>query len=99
MNWIELGQLINHFLIIICASSRICIFMKTFMVYLYDVYQYYIFQYQSTTTSVDRLKRYLKKMKIKPRLDFNEIQFSFNESNDSANGKQIMVNDDLGSKF
>lgn len=95
MNWIELGQLINHFLIIICASSRICIFTKAFMVYLNDVYNFSIIQHKLLI--VNKLKRYLRKMKIKERIDFNEIK-RLNESNDSSNKKQIM-DMDLGSKL
>ncbi|KAH9423590.1 hypothetical protein DERP_005170 [Dermatophagoides pteronyssinus] len=54
--WIELGQLINHFLMIIGLASRICIFIKAMMVYTYDIYNHHLHDDDD-----DKLKNFLIK--------------------------------------
>lgn len=67
--WLDLGQLINHFLIISCLSSRICVFSKAQLVYLYDVYQI-VWRIRNNIHGhnlEDQVKPLLHKLNIKTR--------------------------------
>lgn len=38
--WLDLGHLVTHFLLVSCLASRIFIYSKALLIYLYDVYRF-----------------------------------------------------------
>ncbi|XP_046910855.2 uncharacterized protein LOC124492100 [Dermatophagoides farinae] len=81
--WIELGQLVNHFLIINALASRVCIFIKAFMVYTYDIYGHF-----NDDNKNDKLKKLLKKMNVTP--------MPATKSAIDSDKREETKNDDLG---
>ena len=63
----------NHFLMVSCVTSRLCVYVKAILVYLYDIYQVICKLHKvvslsdCTVSNRDQLKPYLQKLNIKLR--------------------------------
>lgn len=67
--WLDLGHLFSHFMLVSCLASRICVYSKALLVYLYDVYRFLIIAHATChpKKSKDVLQAHLVRLNIKLR--------------------------------